>query len=144
MRVTLNWGYFLGGPHNKDYIILGSILSVCYLGKLPHELLQKYECRQGQGNNWIESAATNKPVENAFLSLACLQAGKPVSLHDEVNTLNHVRLCPSRSTIQGMFPCNGAMGLLGKQQSLSLGISLSACGGGLARVPTIKYINCLT
>ena len=30
-----NWGYLFGGPHNKDYSILGSILGSPYLGKLP-------------------------------------------------------------------------------------------------------------
>ena len=29
-------GYFFGGPHNKCYSILGSILGSPYLGKLPH------------------------------------------------------------------------------------------------------------
>ena len=28
-------GYFFGGPHNKDYSILGSILGSPYFGKLP-------------------------------------------------------------------------------------------------------------
>ena len=28
---------FLGGPHNKDYSILGSILGSPYFGKLPFE-----------------------------------------------------------------------------------------------------------
>ena len=29
-------GTFLGGPHNKDYRILGSILGSPYVGKLPY------------------------------------------------------------------------------------------------------------
>ena len=42
-RVTEDtWGFpkirvtFLGGPHNKDYSILGSILGPPYLRKLPN------------------------------------------------------------------------------------------------------------
>ena len=31
-----NWRYPLGGPHNKDYSILGSILGSPHFGKLPH------------------------------------------------------------------------------------------------------------
>ena len=30
-----NYGYHFGGPHNKDYSILGSILGLPYFGKLP-------------------------------------------------------------------------------------------------------------
>ena len=29
------WGYFLGGPHNKDCSIWGSILESPYLGIVP-------------------------------------------------------------------------------------------------------------
>ena len=32
-------GTFLGGPHNKDYNILGSILGPPYFGKLPGVVL---------------------------------------------------------------------------------------------------------
>ena len=35
MRVSENWGYHFGGPHNKDYSILGSKLGSLYFGKLP-------------------------------------------------------------------------------------------------------------
>ena len=30
------WGTLIGGPHNKDYSILGSILGSPNFGKLPH------------------------------------------------------------------------------------------------------------
>ena len=45
MGVSQNYGYLSGGPYNKDYNILGSILGSPYLGKLPnhHELLQEPE-----------------------------------------------------------------------------------------------------
>ena len=33
--VSQNEGYHSGGPHNKDYDILGSILGSGYFGKLP-------------------------------------------------------------------------------------------------------------
>ena len=36
MGVSQHRGYHFGGPHNKDYIILGSILGSPYLGKLPY------------------------------------------------------------------------------------------------------------
>ena len=36
MGVSQNSGYLFGGPHNKDYSILGSILGSLYLGKLPY------------------------------------------------------------------------------------------------------------
>ena len=36
MGVSQNKGYLSGGPHNKDYSILGSILGSPYLGKLPY------------------------------------------------------------------------------------------------------------
>ena len=34
--VSQNWGYLIGGPHNKDYSIWGSILGSPYFGKLPN------------------------------------------------------------------------------------------------------------
>ena len=36
MGVSQNWGYHFGGPCNKDYNILGSILGSPYFGKLPY------------------------------------------------------------------------------------------------------------
>ena len=36
MRVSQNFGYLFGGPYNKDYTILGSILGSPYFGKLPY------------------------------------------------------------------------------------------------------------
>ena len=33
--MSQNWGYFFGGPHNKDYNISGSILGSPDFGKLP-------------------------------------------------------------------------------------------------------------
>ena len=35
LGVSQNSGYLFGGPHNKDYSILGSILGSPYFGKLP-------------------------------------------------------------------------------------------------------------
>ena len=40
MGVSQNYGYPFGGPYNKDYSILGSILGSPYLGKLPYGDLQ--------------------------------------------------------------------------------------------------------
>ena len=37
MGVFQNYGYHFGGPYNKDYGILGSILGSPYVGKLPYE-----------------------------------------------------------------------------------------------------------
>ena len=42
VRVAQNLGFLLGGPHNKDYSILGSVLGYPYFGKLSY--LEK-ECR---------------------------------------------------------------------------------------------------
>ena len=42
MGVSQNYGYHFGGPYNKDYSILGSILGSPYCGKLPY-----------RGNNMI-------------------------------------------------------------------------------------------
>ena len=39
MGVSQNYGYLFGGPHNKDYSILGSILGSSYFGKLPYILI---------------------------------------------------------------------------------------------------------
>ena len=42
-HLDIIWGFlkirgtFLGGPHNKDYSILGSILGYPYFGKLPFQ-----------------------------------------------------------------------------------------------------------
>ena len=36
MGISQNYGYLFGGPHNKDYSILGSILGPPYFGKLPY------------------------------------------------------------------------------------------------------------
>ena len=35
VEVSQNDGYLIGGPHNKDCSILGSILGSPYFGKLP-------------------------------------------------------------------------------------------------------------
>ena len=37
MGVSQNHGYLFGGPYNKEYSILGSILGFPYLEKLPDE-----------------------------------------------------------------------------------------------------------
>ena len=39
MWVSQNYGYLFGGPNNKDYSLLGSILGSPYFGKLPYRLL---------------------------------------------------------------------------------------------------------
>ena len=42
LGLTLTWGFpnimgtLFGGPHNKDFSILGSILGYPYFGKLPY------------------------------------------------------------------------------------------------------------
>ena len=36
MGFSQNKGYPFGGPHNKDYSMLGSILGSHYFGKLPY------------------------------------------------------------------------------------------------------------
>ena len=36
MGVSQNYGYLVGGPYNKDYSILGSILGYPDFGKLPY------------------------------------------------------------------------------------------------------------
>ena len=36
MGISQNYGYLFGGPHNRDYSILGSILGFPYFGKLPY------------------------------------------------------------------------------------------------------------
>ena len=41
MGVSYSSGYFFGGPHHKDYSILGSILGSPYFGKLPNPQLQR-------------------------------------------------------------------------------------------------------
>ena len=38
MGISQNYGYLLGGPHNKDYSMLGSTLGSPCFGKLPHTL----------------------------------------------------------------------------------------------------------
>ena len=35
IRVSQIYGYYFGGPNNKDYSILGSILGSPHFGKLP-------------------------------------------------------------------------------------------------------------
>ena len=36
----MDLGYYFGGPHNKDYSILGSILGFPYFGKVPFGVLK--------------------------------------------------------------------------------------------------------
>ena len=36
MGVSQNWGYHFGGPHNKDYSIIGYTLGPPDFGKLPY------------------------------------------------------------------------------------------------------------
>ena len=42
MGVSQNWGYRFGGPHNKDYSILGSILGSPYFGKVQYKVVQDF------------------------------------------------------------------------------------------------------
>ena len=35
MGVSQCWGYLIRSPHNKDHIILGSVVGSPYFGKLP-------------------------------------------------------------------------------------------------------------
>ena len=46
MGVSQNSGYLFGGPNNKDYSILGSILGSPYFGKLPYWGFELGENRQ--------------------------------------------------------------------------------------------------
>ena len=43
MGVSQNYGYLFGGPHNKDYSILGSILVPLILGNYHIDLLEKLQ-----------------------------------------------------------------------------------------------------
>ena len=49
MGISQNWGYLFGGPNNKDYSILGTILGSLYLGKLPCRV-----CAFGAGGEYAE------------------------------------------------------------------------------------------
>ena len=42
MGGSQSYGYLFGGPHNKDYNILGSILGSPFLRKLPYAHMYKY------------------------------------------------------------------------------------------------------
>ena len=56
MGVSQNMGCLLGGPHNKDYSILGSILGSPYLGKLPYHMnyegILEVPCKDHRGFLW--------------------------------------------------------------------------------------------
>ena len=43
MGVSQNQGYLFGGPYNKDYSILGSILGSPYFGKLPDQSVRTHK-----------------------------------------------------------------------------------------------------
>ena len=48
LGVSQNHGYHFGGPNNKDYSILGSMLESPYFGKLPFSV-QDLEMNSGLG-----------------------------------------------------------------------------------------------
>ena len=60
MGVSQNWRYLFGGPHNKDYSILGSILGFPYFGKTTRFMyitlcLGVYSCIGGAGRGGAHS-----------------------------------------------------------------------------------------
>ena len=62
MGGSQNQGYHFGGPSNKDYNILGSILGSPYVGKLPNIITLK-QCRcdsasRANENDTSEASAT--------------------------------------------------------------------------------------
>ena len=56
LGVSHNLGYHFGGPHNKDYNILGSILEYPYFGKLPFMVptINAYICDRTLGTRECE------------------------------------------------------------------------------------------
>ena len=83
MGVSQNWGYLFGGPYNKDYSILGSILGSPYFGKLPYEeppflksrALSSFSGRQSYTRRlqscWLQSLPCNnkkKPTPKKLIS----------------------------------------------------------------------------
>ena len=53
MGDSQNWGYLFGGPNNKDYSTLGSILGYPYFGKLPYRFGVYVEFRE-KGARYFE------------------------------------------------------------------------------------------
>ena len=66
-----NSGYDFGGPHNKDYSILGSILGSLNFGKLPYQ-------RSGLPEEEKTDMLTRR---KSFISRP--KRGNPVTLHSE-------------------------------------------------------------
>ena len=58
LGVSQNWGYPFGGPYNKDYSILGSILGSPYFRKLPFKLLYYPPMMENQKKNVKHDMAT--------------------------------------------------------------------------------------
>ena len=54
MGVDQNEGYFFGGPNNKDYNILGSILGSLYFGKLPNIMNAKFRILWLNRLKWLQ------------------------------------------------------------------------------------------
>ena len=64
-------GYLFGGPHNKDYSILGAMLGSPYLWKLPYMLEAYWDDGKENGYNycifWLYRGLWKKQVETTIV-----------------------------------------------------------------------------
>ena len=81
-------GTFLGGPHNKDYSILGSILGSPYFGKLPNTVVFL-------GVRVATTLLTRNPKPKSMHQAAALSIQDGAGFQQEMHRRN--------STVSGMF-----------------------------------------
>ena len=65
--VSQNWGYLFGGPHNKDYNLLGSILGSPFLGN--YQMTSQTDC-SGPAHLASKRTCIKAVVNSAFVGQA--------------------------------------------------------------------------
>ena len=75
MEISQNYRYLIGGSHNKDYNVLGSILGSAYCGKTPYKGFEKIVSIPCQTSTvCLFLCATSKKLltDKICMSLACI------------------------------------------------------------------------
>ena len=91
MAVSQNFGYRFGGPHNKDYSILGSVLGAPILGN--YHMVVSITCGPFLGCPYNEI-----PINLGV----CIQAPDCWNL---VHTYIHICVCMYTYTCSGIHTC---------------------------------------
>ena len=129
MGVSQNKGYLFGGPHTKDYSILGSISGSPYFGKLPSRCCPKgpevfEKCLEASFGLWAQEAETVPLQETLCHSLESLVVThkqptghfKPFALTSFPES--SVLSCARRQSSKAEVACKSSLGMQAPRHAL--------------------------